>query len=64
MPIVRVEMLAGRPVEVKRELAKKLTEETARILGQKPENIFVILEDVSKENWGVGGELLSDKYPD
>jgi len=61
MPIVRVEMLEGRPIEVKRELTQKLTEETARILGQKPENIFVILEDVSKENWGVDGTLLADK---
>ncbi len=61
MPIVRVEMVAGRPVEVKRELAEKLTEETARILGLKPETVYVMIEDIPKENWGVGGTLLVDK---
>jgi len=61
MPIVRVEMVAGRPVEIKRELAEKLTEETARILGLKPETVYVVIDDVPKENWGVGGTLLFDK---
>jgi len=61
MPIVRVEMVAGRPVEMKRELAKRLTEETADVLGLKPETVYVVIEDIPKENWGVGGTLLSDK---
>jgi 4-oxalocrotonate tautomerase len=61
MPVIRVEMLAGRTVEQKRELVEVLTRETARIAKSSPDSIFVVIEDVAKENWGVGGRLMSDK---
>ena len=64
MPVIRVEMLAGRSVAQKRELVAVLTRETARIAETSPASIFVVIEDVAKENWGAGGELMSDKYPD
>jgi 4-oxalocrotonate tautomerase len=64
MPIIRVEMVAGRTVEQKRELVEVLTRETARIAKSSLASIFVVIEDVAKDNWGAGGELLSDKYPD
>jgi 4-oxalocrotonate tautomerase len=64
MPVIRVEMLAGRTVAQKRELVEVLTRETARIAGSSPASIFVVIEDVAKENWGAGGKLLSDTHPD
>lgn len=64
MPIIRVEILEGRSVEKKRELVETLSRETARIIGCPENSIYVVIEDVAKQNWGVGGELLSDKYPD
>jgi 4-oxalocrotonate tautomerase len=64
MPIIRVEMLAGRTVAQKRELVEVLTRETARIAGSSPASIFIVIEDVAKENWGAGGKLLSDTHPD
>jgi 4-oxalocrotonate tautomerase len=64
MPIIRVEILEGRSVEKKRELVEVLSRETARIIGCPENSIYVVIEDVAKQNWGVGGELLSDKYPD
>jgi 4-oxalocrotonate tautomerase len=60
MPVIRVEMLAGRSVDQKRELVEVLTRETARIAKASPEAIFVVIEDVAKENWGVGGKLIAD----
>ena len=64
MPIIRVEILPGRTVDQKRELVDVLTRETARIAGCSVESIYVVIEDVKKENWGVGGQLCSDKFPD
>ena len=64
MPIIRIEMLAGRTVAQKRELVEVLTRETARIAGSSPASIFIVIEDVAKENWGAGGKLLSDTHPD
>jgi 4-oxalocrotonate tautomerase len=63
MPIIRVELWEGRTLEQKRELVEVLTRETARIVGSEPESIYIVIEDVKKENWGAGGRLCSDKYP-
>lgn len=63
MPIIRIEMFEGRSLDQKRELVSVLTRETARIAGCAPESIYIVIEDVKKENWGAGGKLCSDKYP-
>jgi 4-oxalocrotonate tautomerase len=54
-------MLEGRSLKQKRELAEVLTRETARIAGCSPASVVIVIEDVSKENWGIGGQLMSDK---
>lgn len=64
MPVIRVEMWEGRTPEQKRELVKVLSQETARITQCDVESVYVIIDDVKKENWGAGGVLCSEKYPD
>jgi len=64
MPIIRIEMWEGKSVAQKRELVDVLSREMARITGGRVETIYVVIEDVKKENWGVAGQLCSDKYPD
>lgn len=64
MPVIRLELWEGRTLDQKRELVKVLTRETARILNKDPGAIYMVIQDVPKENWGAGGELCSDKYPD
>ena len=64
MPVIRVEMWEGRTKDQKRELVEVLSRETARIAGCDVASVYVIIEDVKKENWGAGGQLCSDKYPD
>ncbi len=63
MPVIKVEMWEGRTLEQKRELVEVLTKETARIAGCSIESIYIIIEDVKMENWGAGGQLCADKYP-
>ncbi|MDJ0621872.1 MAG: 4-oxalocrotonate tautomerase [Desulfocapsaceae bacterium] len=64
MPVIRVEMWEGRSLEQKRELVEVLSKETARIAGCEVASVYVIIEDIKKENWGAGGQLSSDKYPE
>lgn len=64
MPIIRVEMFKGRSREQKRALALTLTEDFISVVGGRPEGVTIVIEDVEKENWAVGGELMADKYPD
>jgi 4-oxalocrotonate tautomerase len=64
MPIIRVEMFKGRSREQKRTLVKELTEGFLRACGGKPESVQIVIADVDKEDWGVAGALMVDKYPD
>ena len=64
MPIIRVEMFEGRTQEQKRKLVKELTNAFVKVAGSNPQNVHVIMTDVSKGDWGSGGELCSEKFPD
>jgi 4-oxalocrotonate tautomerase len=57
MPIVRVEMLMGRTEDQKRELARVMTAETARITNCAEDQVQVIITEISPANWGLGGNL-------
>lgn len=60
MPIIRIEMLAGRTHEQKAQLARAITDAVVTIGKTKPESTWVVFQDVAKENWAEGGILLSD----
>lgn len=64
MPIIRVEMFKGRTREQKRQLVKELTDGFIRACGGKSEGLHIVISDVNKEDWGAGGVLMVDKYPD
>ena len=64
MPIIRVEMFAGRTEQQKRELVRELTDAFVNAAGGTPESVNVVITDVDKSDWGSGGELCSDKFPD
>ncbi|MBU0585344.1 MAG: 4-oxalocrotonate tautomerase [Alphaproteobacteria bacterium] len=61
MPIIRVELLAGRSVEQKREFARSVTELASDILGCSQASVAVIFDDVARHDWANGGHLESDK---
>lgn len=64
MPIIRVEMFPGRSTDQKRALVRELTDAFVRTCGGKPEAVQIVITDVAKGDWGSGGVLCSDKYPD
>ncbi|MCX7057490.1 MAG: 2-hydroxymuconate tautomerase [Pseudomonadota bacterium] len=64
MPLIHVEMFAGRTREQKRELAQALTETCVRVTGCAPEVVTILFQDVDKQDWAVAGEVMADKFPD
>jgi|TARA_B100001996_G_scaffold165377_1_gene126074 4-oxalocrotonate tautomerase len=64
MPIIRVEMFTGRTEKQKRALVRELTDAFVNTAGGTPESVNVVITDVDKSDWGSGGELCSDKFPD
>ena len=61
MPVVRIEMYDGRSMDQKRELVKQITDVVARVTGNTPEGVHVIIEEVKRENWAIGGLLWPDR---
>lgn len=59
MPILRIEMLAGRSKEKKLLLAEDLSDAVSRTLQIDKEEVSIIFKDVNKEDWTKGGALLS-----
>lgn len=64
MPFIQVTMLEGRPVEVKHELMRRLTEVTAEVIGGDIQRIRVALYEVSRDEWAVGGVPMSVLRPE
>lgn len=61
MPIIRVEMFAGRDADQKRALVRELTDGFVKTCGGTAASVTVVITDVEKSDWGSGGTLSSDK---
>jgi 4-oxalocrotonate tautomerase len=61
MPIVTVAMYEGRTLDQKREIVKGITDVVARVTGTPPESVHVVLDEVKRENWAIGGLLQPDR---
>ncbi|SIS97287.1 4-oxalocrotonate tautomerase [Alicyclobacillus vulcanalis] len=61
MPLVQVTMVEGRSPEQKRALIEKVTDAVVDTLGAKRETVRVILYEVPKSHWGVGGVSKADQ---
>lgn len=61
MPIVKIDILAGRDDATKRALAEKLTAAVSETLGLPPEATHVVIEEHDRANWAIGGVRFSDK---
>jgi 4-oxalocrotonate tautomerase len=61
MPIVTVAMYEGRTIDQKREIVKGITDVVARVTGNDAESVHVVIEEVKRENWAIGGLLHPDR---
>ena len=61
MPSIQITMLAGRTAEQKRKIAKRVTDALVEEAGARRENIAIAFNEVSSENYALGGELMVDK---
>ncbi|WP_372657006.1 2-hydroxymuconate tautomerase family protein [Hydrogenophaga sp.] len=61
MPVLLVKILQGRPPEKIEALIAALTEATARSLDAPPESVRVLVEEMPKTHWGVGGQSFQQR---
>ncbi len=60
MPVVMVYMLPGRTEEQKRQLVKAMTDAMINIAKAPAENTAVLIHEVPKTDWALGGTLVTD----
>ena len=51
MPIVTVEMQSGRTHSEKDRLAEAITEDIAKILNAKREEVIIVFQEAPRRNW-------------
>lgn len=55
MPVVRAQFWSGASVETKNAIAASITEVLVKNLPCPPGAVTVILEEIDKEDWFIGG---------
>lgn len=60
MPMINVKMFSGRTAEQKAALVEELTSAIVRTCGAEREDVWIIIDDVTRENWSLGGKLYSE----
>jgi phenylpyruvate tautomerase PptA (4-oxalocrotonate tautomerase family) len=61
LPFVTVKLVAGRSPEVKREMAKRIVTAVAETAKVDPAAVWLVFEDVAKEDWQDGVSLNLSK---
>lgn len=63
MPLINVKMTiedGGLSIEQKQDLAKELTNAFVRIVGRGQKTCVVIIDEVSTDNYAIGGETITN----
>ncbi|WP_268871918.1 2-hydroxymuconate tautomerase [Liquorilactobacillus capillatus] len=61
MPIVHIDLIAGRSQEQLKHLVEDVTKAVSKNTGAPAEHIHVILNEMQKNRYSVGGVLKSDE---
>jgi 4-oxalocrotonate tautomerase len=60
MPYVNIKVTDdGVTSEQKAELIKGVTELLQKVLNKNPETTVVVIDEVSTDNWGIGGQQVT-----
>jgi len=62
MPFVNIKITkeGGVTADQKKELIKGATQLLVDVLGKNPKTTFVVIDEVETDNWGIGGQTVTD----
>ncbi|MFS0644739.1 2-hydroxymuconate tautomerase [Siminovitchia sp. 179-K 8D1 HS] len=61
MPLVTIKMFEGRTDEQKKALVEKVTEAVAETTGASTESVTIVIEEMTRNHYAVGGKRFSDQ---
>ncbi len=59
MPFVNIKITPGATAEQKAELIRGATQLLVDVLDKNPATTVVVIEEVSPDSWGIGGETVT-----
>lgn len=60
MPYIQLRVAGNLTKEQKQEIAAQFTKTLEEVAGKPPAATYIVIEEVSRDNWAKGGKLLSD----
>ncbi len=60
MPLAHIFMMQGRTDEQKKALIEKVTQAIMEAVAAPRENVRVIIQEIPKTQWGMGGKTAHD----
>jgi 4-oxalocrotonate tautomerase len=60
MPLAHIYMLQGRTDEQKKAVIEKVTQAIMEAVSAPRENVRVIIQEIPKTQWGIGGKTAKD----
>ncbi|MGG1659111.1 2-hydroxymuconate tautomerase [Brevibacillus sp. NRS-1366] len=61
MPLIQINILAGRSPEKKEKLIFEVTQTVASILESPIETVRVMINEMAPEHWGIAGESVKKR---
>ncbi|MBU1170042.1 MAG: 2-hydroxymuconate tautomerase family protein [Proteobacteria bacterium] len=61
MPIINIAIAKGRSRDQKQTLVREISRVVAQTLSVDPEKIWIRIDEFEKDNFAVGGMLMSDR---
>nr|WP_244288664.1 4-oxalocrotonate tautomerase family protein [Leptospira dzoumogneensis] len=58
MPYINLKVAGPLTKEQKQQISKEFSETLAKVAARPPESTYIVIDEVSRENWAVGGKLL------
>jgi len=62
MPYINVKITKGATKEQKGSIMKGVSQVLFDVLGKDPKTTYVVIDEIDTDNWGVGGESLTDRW--
>lgn len=62
MPYINVKITReGATKEQKAEIIQRMTQVLVDVLGKNPQTTVVTIDEVDTDNWGIGGETITER---
>ncbi len=61
MPYIDVKVAGKLSTEQRKEIAKRISDAMEEVAGKSPASTYITFQEIERDHWSVGPELLSEK---